>query len=125
MMAETMITEVAWGSMEVTICGQKQHFKDCKVWPGGARAWDWRETGTEHSPGIQPADISELLERHPDAIVLGCGVFGRLRVCEETMATLREQGVPYHVENTRDAVQLFNELAEEGKRVAGLFHSTC
>jgi hypothetical protein len=124
-MAETMITGVAWGSMEVTIRGQKQHFKDCKVWPGGARAWDWRETGTEHSPGIQPADISELLEQKPDAIVLGCGVFGRLGVCEETKVKLREQGVPYHVENTRNAVQLFNELAEEGKRVAGLFHSTC
>ena len=124
-MAEMMITDVAWGSMEVSIRGRKQKFKDCKVWPGGARAWDWRETGTEHSPGIQPADINELLEHHPDVVVLGCGAFGRLQVCKETKATLREQGVPYHIEHTRKAVQLFNELAEEGKRVAGLFHSTC
>ena len=24
--------------------------KDFKLWPGGGRAWDWRETGTHHRP---------------------------------------------------------------------------
>jgi hypothetical protein len=124
-MAETMITEFSWGSVEVTIQGRKQHFKDCKIWPGGAREWEWQETGTEHSPGIQPADLAEILEQGPDEIVLGRGVFGRLGVCAETEALLRERGIPYHTENTRDAVRLFNELAEQGVRVAGLFHSTC
>jgi hypothetical protein len=37
-------------------------FKDAKVFPGGAREWDWRETGTRHVPGIQPADVQELIE---------------------------------------------------------------
>jgi hypothetical protein len=124
-MAETMITELSWGSMEVTIGGKKHHFKDCKIWPGGARAWDWKETGTEHHPGIQPGDVTELLEGDPEVVILGRGVLGRLEVCAETEATLRERGVPYHIENTKKAVQLFNELAGQGKRVAGLFHSTC
>ena len=62
-MAETLITDLSWGNMEVSIAGEKQIFKDCKVWPGGARDWDWGETGTHHSPGIQPGDIQELLEQ--------------------------------------------------------------
>jgi hypothetical protein len=124
-MIETLITELSWGNMEVSIAGEKQNFKDCKIWPGGARAWNWQETGTEHSPGIQPADLEELLELDLDAIVLARGVFGRLGVCAETERLLRERGIPYHIENTKQAVSLFNDLAKKGKRVGGLFHSTC
>jgi hypothetical protein len=29
-------------------------FKDAKIFPGDAREWDWRETGTRHVPGINP-----------------------------------------------------------------------
>ena len=124
-MAGTAITALSWGGMEVTIGGRVQSFKDCKIWPGGARAWNWRETGTEHVPGIQPADLDEVLEHDPEAVVLGCGVFGRLGVCPETETLLRERGLRYHIEKTGKAVQLFNELAGQGVRVAGLFHSTC
>ena len=124
-MAETLITDLSWGNMEVSIGGDKHIFKDCKIWPGGTREWNWQETGTEHSPGIQSADIKEILEYGVDEIVLARGVLGRLGVCAETEALLREQGIHYHIEKTRKAVQVFNELAEQGKRVAGLFHSTC
>jgi hypothetical protein len=124
-MEETLITNLSWGQMEVRIGGQIYHFKDCKIWPGGARAWNWRETGTEHIPGIQPTDIEEVLVHKIDVLVLARGVFGRLGVCAETETLLRERGIPYHIEKTKQAVTLFNDLAEKGKRVGGLFHSTC
>lgn len=124
-MEETLITNLSWGQMEVTTCGEKQHFKDCKIWPGGAREWRWEETGTHHNPGVQPADIEEVLENEVDVIVLGCGQLGRLNISAQTEALLRERGISYHVEKTKRAVQLFNELARQGKRVGGLFHSTC
>jgi len=125
MAADTRITGLAWGQMEVMTDGEKQHFKDCKIWPGGAREWRWEETGTHHNPGIQPADIEEILKQDIDIIVLGRGQLGRLNVCAETEALLRERGISYHAEKTKRAVQLFNELATQGKRVGGLFHSTC
>lgn len=124
-MAETLITHLSWGEMEVTIDGIKRYFKDCKIWPGGTRAWDWQETGTSHEPGIQPADIEEILAHDVEIVVLARGVLGRLGVCAETEALLRERDIPYHIKTTKNAVQLFNELAEQGKRVGGLFHSTC
>ena len=124
-MIEMLITNLAWGEMEVSVGGQRLHFKDCKIWPGGAREWDWGETGTNHSPGIQPADIEEILAQDIEVLVLAQGVFGRLGVCAETEALLRERGIPYHSERTKEAVQLFNQLAGEGKRVGGVFHSTC
>ena len=60
-----------------------------------------------------------------DVVVLARGVFGKLGVCAETETLLRERSIPYHVENTKQGVALFNDLAKQGKRVGGLFHSTC
>jgi hypothetical protein len=124
-MAETLITDLTWGNMEVSIDGEKQVFKDCKVWPGGAREWRWDETGTHHSPGIQPADIEEILSQDVDVIVLGSGQLGRLGVSIETDDLLRKRGISYHIEKTQKAVTLFNKLVRKGKRVGGVFHSTC
>ena len=124
-MAETLITDLTWGNMEVSIDGEKQVFKDCKVWPGGARAWDWGETGTHHSPGIQLVDIEEVLEKGAETIILTRGQFGRLDISPQVETFLRERGVDYHIENTRKAVALFNELVQQGKHVGGVFHSTC
>jgi len=124
-MAETLITSLSWGSMEVSIDGETRVFKDCKVWPDGAREWRWGETGTHHSPGIQPADIEEILALDVDVLVLGRGQLGRLGVSIETDDLLRKCGVSYHIEKTQKAVTLFNELVRKGKRVGGVFHSTC
>jgi len=98
--------------------------KDFKLYPGGGRAWDWNETGTRHVPGIQPADMKELLERGSEIIVLTRGMQLLLQTRPETLAMLRSRGIPVHVEETRAAVALYNKLAEE-HAVGGLFHSTC
>lgn len=116
------ITHLSWGRMEVE--GQDKPFKDAKVFPGGAREWNWKETGTQHVPGIQPVDVEELLEHGATEVILSKGVYGRLQVCPETLEMLKEKGVTTHVLQTEEAVSLYNEL-RENKRVGGLFHSTC
>ncbi len=115
------ITRICWGKMEIEGAGAG---KDFKLWPGGARPWDWNETGTRHVPGIQPADVQELLERGSTVVVLSRGMERRLQVCPETLELLEERGVTVHVEETGAAVELYNELAEHAP-VGGLFHSTC
>jgi hypothetical protein len=99
-------------------------FKDAKLWPGGGREWDWKETGTRHRPGVQPADVEELLEHGAEVVVLSKGILEALQVCPETLAFLKNKGIPAHVLQTEGAVRLYNELAEN-QRAAGLFHSTC
>ena len=115
------ITQLSWGRIEVE---DEATFKDAKLFPGGAREWDWRETGTHHVPGIQPGDVEELLARGATAVVLSKGILERLQVCPETLALLEERGIPVHVLQTEAAVRRYNAL-RDSEKVAGLFHSTC
>jgi hypothetical protein len=115
------ITHVSWGRMEVDGLGSG---KDFKLYPGGGRPWDWSETGTQHSPGIQPADVRELLDHGCTVVVLSRGMEQRLQTTPETLRLLEEAEVEVHVEETLTAVELYNRLAES-RPVAGLFHSTC
>jgi hypothetical protein len=124
-MKDTSITGLSWGQMEVQVGSETYRFRDCKVWPGGAKEWDWRLTGTNHKPGIQPADIEEILERDVEVMILSRGQKLLLRTSPETEELLNSRGIEYHLEETKRAVELFNELTAQGKRVGGVFHSTC
>src|SRR6516162_2220457 len=62
------ITHASWGRLEVE--GKAKPYKDVKLFPGGSREWNWRETGTVHVPGIQPADVQELLDHGAKVVVL-------------------------------------------------------
>jgi hypothetical protein len=115
------ISHLSWGHIEVE---GHPPFKDAKIFPGGAREWDWRETGTRHVPGIQPADVQELIEHAAKAVVLSSGIWQRLQVCSETLKVLAENGVQVEVLQTEAAVERFNAL-RESVPVGGLFHSTC
>lgn len=115
------IKTIVWGKIEVEGAGT---FRDAKVFPGGAREWDWRETGTEHAPGIQPADVHELLDHGATTIVLSQGMSKRLGICPETLALLKQRGARVHVLPTQDAVGIYNDLRKT-EQVAGLFHTTC
>jgi hypothetical protein len=115
------ITRVSWGRMEVEGLGSG---KDFKLYPGGGREWNWGETGTRHDPGIQPADVEELVEHGATVVVLSRGMALRLGTSAGTIRFLQERGVTVHVKETKEAVALYNELAET-QAVGGLFHSTC
>ncbi|WP_251072553.1 MTH938/NDUFAF3 family protein [Streptomyces sp. ISL-43] len=115
------VTALSWGRMEVEGLTPG---KDFALYPGGGRAWDWNEHGTRHEPGIQPADVRELLDRGCTAVVLSRGMELRLHTMPETLSLLADAGVDVHVEETTAAVALYNRLAGT-ERVGGLFHSTC
>ncbi len=116
------IVSIAWGKMEIERLGPG---KDFKLWPGGGRPWDWQETGTGHSPGIQVADVRELIEHGCQTIILSKGRLLRLKVPKETIVFLETQGITPIVAETKKAVKIYNQYVEIGASVGGLFHSTC
>jgi hypothetical protein len=115
------VLRIAWGVVEVDGAGV---LKDAMLYPGGARAWDWSETGTRHQPGIQPADVAPLLDAGAAVIVLSRGMDLRLQVMPTTLELLAGRGIEAHVLETREAVRLYNSLAGLVP-VGALLHSTC
>lgn len=116
------IIHLAWGEIEAEGLARA---RDLKLWPGSGRPWDWRETGTHHVPGIQVGDVQELLENGARTIVLTRGMELVLQTCPETLEYLRARQIRVHVAETNEAARIYNELAERGEAVGGLFHSTC
>lgn len=115
------VVEWSWGTIEVEGIGR---LRDAKLFPGGGRGWDWRETGTRHDPGIQVSDVEELVVAGAVDIVLSRGVHSRLLVPGETVSWLEQQGLTVHVAPTAEAIALYDALRLVGATGA-LLHSTC
>lgn len=115
------IASLRWGEVALT---DGRRFKDVKLYPGGAREWDWHETGTRHSPGVQMADIQELLDHGATTIIVSRGQLGRLTVPDQLVRELAELGVEILVHTTPTAVKVYNECGEH-QPVGALIHSTC
>jgi len=119
-----IITHIEWGKIKVLHNGKEYQYRDCKLWPKGSKEWDWRETGTHHVPGIQIADLQEFIDK-VDVVILTRGMDLDLQVPQETIDYVKNRGKECHVGETKKMVELYNTLVKEGKKVGGLFHSTC
>jgi len=120
-MQSPKVERLRWGEVDLD---DGRRFKDVKLFPGGAREWDWGETGTRHSPGIQLTDVQELLDHGAEVIVLSKGQLGRLRVATETLEALSRLDIKVHIHTTPEAVRTYNRLRIR-EPVGALIHSTC
>lgn len=116
------ITKSKWGRVVVQGCGS---YKDVKIFPGGARNWDWQESSTRHDPGVGIPEVMELVEFGATEIILGCGYHEKLGVTSELQNGMADRGIPFRAFNTETAVEVYNELAKSGVSVGALIHSTC
>lgn len=123
-----IITKAIWGQIDTqhkTKIGAVQFSaRDLKIWPTGTKEWNWNETGTRHNPGIQPADMQEFLN-NVDIVILTRGVQSVLQVPQKTIDYAVAQGKIVLIGETPVMIDVYNCLIQQGKRVGGLFHSTC
>lgn len=115
------IASFRWGQI---VDASGRVFKDARLFPGGAEEWDWRRTGTRHDPGIQAADLADLLAAKPDMIILSRGVDLVLRVPQATIDFAREHARSVLVLQSAEAVAAYNRVVMS-ERVVALIHSTC
>ena len=117
-----------WNQLFVLDNNATTQFKDAKVWVGKteekAKAWDWSLTGTRHNPGVQTADVAEFIDQ-VDEVILTRGVDAILQVPQATIDWVKSKGKKCHVGRTPEMIELYNELVAQGKKVGGVFHSTC
>jgi len=116
-----VITNFLWGRIEDSA---GRVFKDARVFPGGATEWDWRKTGTRHVPGIQIADVEDLLSTQPETVILTRGVELVLQVPDRTVQFVRDAGPQVLVLQSEAAVAEYNRRVRT-ERVVAVVHSTC
>ncbi len=81
----------------------------------------WRKEG--HSLCIE--DLADVPLDDIHVLVVGTGASGVMRVPDELRRELASRGVKVIIQPTAQAVETFERLRAEGKRVAGAFHLTC
>ncbi|NPB01757.1 MAG: hypothetical protein GXO28_02450 [Methanopyri archaeon] len=82
--------------------------------------------GTSHN--LAPEELERLLElceEEPEVVVVGTGQSGVLTVTDEARRFLEERGIELVEAPTPEAIERYNELVEEGKKVAAVIHTTC
>ncbi|XP_019723040.1 mth938 domain-containing protein isoform X2 [Hippocampus comes] len=105
-MSSPEIVSLSWGRMAVK--GAPSPYKDCK-----------------HRPGVQVADVQEVLDKGVDLLLIGRGMNMALQVPPSTVERVTATGVQVRVLQTEAAVAEYNRLARGGANVGGVFHSTC
>jgi hypothetical protein len=113
-----MITDFSFG--RIVANGQTCN-SDIKIVQGTLVPDWWRKSG--HSVEIE--DLQDALDTEPEFIVIGQGQPGYMRITDSLREHLAEKNVKLIEEPTPLAIETFNRLFKEGRRVAGGFHVGC
>jgi len=70
-------------------------------------------------------DVAKIVNEQPQVIVIGTGASGLARLSLDAGIKLRKANLNLVVLPSSQAVERFNQLTQEGKRVAALIHITC
>jgi hypothetical protein len=111
------IDHYSWG--KIMIDGNT-YTSDVIIFPDRVNASWWRKEG--HSLHVE--DLKEVIAEKPDAVVIGTGALGAMKVPKETIAYLESRGISIHAERTGNAIELFQKLQKDEKVIAAL-HLTC
>jgi hypothetical protein len=81
----------------------------------------WRKSG--HSVDVD--DVHDILNYHPHILVIGKGDPGFMTTSAGLRKVLAQESIELIEEKTTRAIQIFNQVLEEDRRVAAGFHVAC
>jgi len=109
------IEDYSFGRIRI---GGQNYTSDVIIYPDRVAKW-WRKRG--HEVGIE--DLLEIAEARPEALVIGLGSSGCVRVLEEAKDYLETLGIELVAQNTGRACETYNKM--EGRSVIAALHLTC
>lgn len=113
-----MITDFSFGKIVVN---GKTYSDDIKIVRGQVISGWWRKRG--HRVDVE--DVADILESRPDIVVIGKGSPGLMKSSSSLRDYLNVNNVELIEKKTAKAIEVFNKLYQEGKRVAAGFHISC
>jgi hypothetical protein len=112
-----MIEYYTFGRMDVA---GRSYTADLIVFPQRIDPSWWRREGQR----LSLIDLKDVFREDLQALVVGTGFFGLMKVENDVLQAAAEKGIHLHIDKTAKAVELFNNLSAQ-KRTAGAFHLTC
>lgn len=70
-------------------------------------------------------EIEKLIGNSPEVVVIGTGQSGVLKVEKEFLEQMEKVNVEVMLALTPEAIKIYNQRIEKGKRVNALIHTTC
>ena len=113
-----MITDYSFG--RIVANGQTCN-SDIKIVQGTLVPDWWRKSG--HT--VEVEDVQDALATELEILVIGQGQPGYMRIADSLRQHLSEKNIKLIEEPTAKAIETFNRLVKEGRRVAGGFHVGC
>lgn len=99
----------------------KEYNRDVEIrWDDEILPWIRKESHI-----IDIGDAKRAIEQKPEIIVIGTGESGVVEIFEDAQKEILSKGIELIVKETGEAVNIFNDLKIQGKKVIGLFHLTC
>jgi hypothetical protein len=102
---------------EIRIDG-KDYYSDVVVW------WDGKIELVVKKHQFGMSELLNLLKKKPEVVVLGTGVESCVEILEEVQQEMENRGIMLFVENSRNAIEIFNGLVSEGKKAVAFIHAT-
>jgi polyphosphate kinase 2 (PPK2 family) len=112
-----MIDRFEFGT--IVIDGQTYE-ADVIISPDGAvEQWQRKD---EHV--LRPRDVDKIISAKPEAVIIGLGTVGNLRMRPKMEKRLQEAGIEVLAYRTTKAIETYKELRGQ-RRVAAILHVTC
>ncbi len=87
--------------------------------------WDGEIIEKEKTHNLTERELEDIILKEPEVIVIGTGSSGMVKIDPEVEKTIKNEQIDLIKEPTEKAVEIFNNLLKQKKRVAGYFHLTC
>ena len=103
----------------------KQYLCDVLILPDGTiKEREYSKTGFGNHKIVWD-DVVKIVNNQPQVIVIGTGASGLTKLSLDVGVKLRQANIDLVILPSSQAVEKFNQLTQEGKRVAALIHITC
>jgi hypothetical protein len=103
------------------IINGKEYTSDCIVFGRSVKPNWSREKG--HI--LSDHDLRPIIKNKPTLLIVGNGKSGKLKIPNETRHYLLEEEIQLEIDDTKKAVERFNELSKTGVKIAAALHLAC
>ncbi len=103
------------------IVNGKIYTRDLIIMPSKIIENWWRKEGHR----VQIEDLKEIMNEEISYFIIGIGYYDRVEVDNEVIEFFKKRDIKLLMENSKRAVEDYNILAKEGKKVAIGIHLTC